>query len=314
MSTFIRVAEVWVPSADGGVLELADGWFDNAPAFGRISREMCFGRDEGLPGRAWEEGRPILLRQFEGSYFRRIDAARAGGLSCALALPVFLNRALSSVLVLLCGEVQVQAGAIELWRNDPRITSDLRLDDGIFGGDTALEALTRDAFLPRGSGLPGLAWQREQAVFMAQLDEAPHFLRAETAADAGLVRGLAQPCTGRDPDRSWVLSLLSSQATPIARRVEGWLPDANGPMLQRGFGFCEARGRLSTESLPVQALGAIGKALSTGVAQVCTGPEPAGQALARELDAVGLRTVVAIPLVQAGADSDQVSEVVALYF
>lgn len=316
MNTFIRVAEVWVPSVDGGVLELADGWFDNAPAFGRISREMCFGRDEGLPGRAWEEGRPLLLRQFEGSYFRRIDAARAGGLSCALALPVFLNGALSSVLVLLCGEVQAQAGAIELWHNDPRITSDLRLDDGIFGGDTAgtaLEALARDAFLPRGSGLPGLAWQREQAVFMEQLDAA-HFLRAQAAADAGLVSGLALPCAGRDPAHTWVLSLLSSPATPIARRIEGWLPDTDGLMLQRGFGFCEARGSLPTESLPLQALGAIGRALSTGVVQVCTSPEPAGQALAGELDAAGLRTVVAIPLVQAGASGDLISEVVALYF
>ena len=36
--TFIRVAEVWVPSTDGHLLELAGGLFDEAPAFGAISR------------------------------------------------------------------------------------------------------------------------------------------------------------------------------------------------------------------------------------------------------------------------------------
>ena len=78
MRTFIRIAEVWVPSEDEGLLELAGGLFDSAPAFGAITRRMCFG---------------------VGSYFRRAAAARAEGLSCAVACPIFLGDVLTCVVV-----------------------------------------------------------------------------------------------------------------------------------------------------------------------------------------------------------------------
>jgi hypothetical protein len=113
MATFIRVAEVWTPTADGMLLELAGGLFDAAPRFGAISRTLCFGRAEGLPGHAWDEGHPLMLRQLEGSYFRRSTAACAEGLSCAIALPIFLEERLTSVVVLLCGAADAQVGAID---------------------------------------------------------------------------------------------------------------------------------------------------------------------------------------------------------
>lgn len=305
--TFIRVAEVWVPSADGGLLELGSGLFDQAPAFGAISRTMCFGRAEGLPGHAWDEARPVLLRGFERSYFRRTAAARAAGLSCAVALPIFRQDTLTCVVVLLCGDSTEQVGAIELWRNDPRVTSDLTLADGYFGATPApLEELTRDGSLPRGAGVPGLAWQREAAVFVDHVESSTQFLRAQVAASAGILRALALPCSlpGRE---AWVLSLLSSAGTPIARRVESWLPDEDQPShLQRAFGFCEVRGRLTVNgrsAAPASALGAIGTAWATGVAQAASATGVAGDA--------ALHSVLAIPVV---AESGEVSEVVALHF
>ncbi len=321
MNTFIRVAEVWLPSADGSLLELAGGLFESAPAFGAITRTMCFGRAEGLPGNAWEAGRPLLLRQLEGSYFRRAAAARAAGLDCAIALPIFVGERLTSVVVLLCGQGDApaaqQVGAIELWRNDPRVESDLRLSEGYFGAtDPDLEALSRDSFLPRGQGLPGLAWQREAAVFIENIGESRHFLRAQAAASAGIVRGLAMPCSTRT-HQTWVVSLLSSPQSPIARRIESWLPDESGQGLQRAFGFCERAGRLAADSgstTPASALGPIGQAWSSAVAQVASADAAAGRAWSQEwqeLQAFGLRSVLAIPLV--GVD-DKVSEVIALYF
>ncbi|MBT9597418.1 MAG: GAF domain-containing protein [Vitreoscilla sp.] len=274
MKTFIRVAEVWVPSADGHVLELAGGLFDGAPAFGAISRTLCFGRAEGLPGRAWDEGRPVLLRQIEGSYFRRIAAARAAGLSAAVALPIFLGETLTSVVVLLCGDTELHVGAIELWRNDPRVGTDLTLADGYYGStDPGLEALTRDGGLPRGAGVPGLAWQREASVFIANVAQSTHFLRAQEAAQAGIVRALALPCSVRGRE-TWVLSLLSSSATPIARRIESWLPDAGGAGLRRALAVSEPEGPVEstdTPAMPPDALGAIGVAWRTGVAQAVPG-------------------------------------------
>jgi hypothetical protein len=268
--TFIRVAEVWSPSEDGTLLEFGSGLFRQAPAFGAISRTMCFGRGEGLPGRAWAEGRPILLHRFEGSYFRRTEAARAAGLSCAVAVPIFRGATLTSVVVLLCGDSTEQVGAIELWRNDPRVTADLQLADGYFGATpAALETFTRDGSLARGAGAPGLAWQREAAVFIDNVGESPRFLRAQVAANAGIVRALALPCSlpGRE---TWVLSLLSSSTSPIARRVESWLPDeADASRLQRAFGHCETEGRLAANGAsaqPIDALGPVGRAWRSGAA------------------------------------------------
>lgn len=321
MQTFIRVAEVWVPSADGSVLELAEGMYDAAPSFGAQSRRMCFGRAEGLPGQAWDEGRPVLLEHLEGPAFRRTAAARAAHLTSALALPVFLDRRLTSVVVLFCGDGEGDAGALELWRNDPRVTTDLTLAGGWFGAaavtsPTTLAVDSRDTYLPRGSGLPGLAWQRESAVFIDNLGSSPHFVRAQTAAAAGVVRGLALPCATRTRE-TWILSLLSSVRTPVARRVESWLPGPGGQAgsgaLQRGFGHCESAGALAGDGSglrPAAALGAIGLAWSSGAAQLAAGAHAAGDAFAAERAAHGLSTLLAIPVVSDGA----VSEVVALSF
>ena len=309
MEPFIRVAEVWTPSKEGSPLELSAGLFDAAPAFGAISRKMCFGRAEGLPGRAWDEGRPVLLQRFEGSFFQRTEAARAAGLSCAVALPIFVGGRLTSVVVLFCGDVQAHVGAIELWHNDPRISTDLTLADGYFGSTPPeLEALTRDGSLSRGAGAPGLAWQRDASVFIDNIGESRHFLRTQVAASAGILRALAIPCSTQ-AGGTWVLSLLSSVGSPIARRVESWLPD--GTHLQRAYGFCEVQGRMPSNSAPplaIDADGPIARAWLTGAAQAVTGAAalPAGD----DAPADGVQSVLAIPVVS----DDAVSEIVALYF
>lgn len=311
MHTFIRVAEVWRPSDDGTVLELDDGLFDAAPRFGAASRGMCFGRGEGLPGRVWDEGRPLLLPRLDGSYFRRAEAARAAGLECAAALPIYRGGALSSVVVLLCGAGA--AGAIELWHNDPRVTGDLRLVDGHFGPAGApLEDLSRDSYLPRGAGLPGLAWQRGAAVFIDGLEQSRHFLRAQGAAQAGLVRGLAMPCGGSDR-QTWVLSLLSSARAPIARRVESWLPGDAAGTLQRGFGHDESAGALASgpaTAADPAGLGVVGLAWSGGRAVIGRGAGRLGALQDDELRSAGLASVLALPL----ADDDGTGEVLALHF
>jgi len=311
MKTFVRVAEVWTPSPDGSLLELASGLFDAAPAFGAISRTMCFGRAEGLPGHAWDEGRPLLLPHLEGSYFRRAAAAKAAGLTARVALPVFVSGKLTSVVVLFCGDDETHVGAVELWHNDPRVSTDLTLADGYYGSTApAFEELARDGSIARGAGAPGLAWQREAAVFIDDVPRSRQFLRAGAAASAGIVRALAFPCStlGRE---SWVLNLLSSGTTPMARRVESWRPEGSSTHLQRAFGFCEQQGPLpagASSALPIESLGPIGLAWWTGVAQAASG-EAALAALPTAAGA-GLRSALLIP----GTSDDSVSEVIALYF
>ena len=114
-NTFIRVIEYWVPSEDGSLLEFGGGLFGTAKRFAAISRSLCFGRGEGLPGQVWDSGWPIVLKELDGNYFRRADAARAEGLTCCIAMPIFTLDKLSAVVVIFCGDDEAHAGAIELW-------------------------------------------------------------------------------------------------------------------------------------------------------------------------------------------------------
>ena len=40
-------------------------------AFEEASRQTRFAKGEGLPGKAWAEARPVVLKAFDGSYFKR---------------------------------------------------------------------------------------------------------------------------------------------------------------------------------------------------------------------------------------------------
>lgn len=311
--TFIRAVEVWGPSDDGTLLELAGGLFGDATRFGTLSRTMCFGRGEGLPGRVWDEGQPLLLKNFKGSYFRRVVAAEAAGLTCGIAVPWFRGGRLTAVLVLFCGDVQAHAGAIELWRNDPRITGDMTLADGYYGTSAeALETLSRETYLPRGAGLPGLAWQRGTAVFIDDLGASTRFLRADVTAASGIHRGLAFPCATPGV-ASWVISFLSASETPVALRTESWVPaaDAHGAVNRLTLNHVSGLARPPAAEVRLdQAPGAIGRAFQSGVPIVCEDPSAEPGAVGNVAAAAGHRGFVALPILH----EDTPTEVVVLWF
>jgi hypothetical protein len=244
MNPFVRAAEVWLPSQDRTQLEFGAGLFGDAASFADASRTMRFGQGQGLPGDAWAQGRPILLKTFEGSSFMRTEAAAQAGLTCAVALPFFVAGELKAVLVLFGANDGDCTGALELWRNDPRISSDMTLVDGYYGGvPPAFEAISRDTYLPRGLGLPGLAWQREEFVVMPELGASTRFLRGEQASDAGISRGAALPCTTKG-HASYVLTMLSGGNTSVTPRIERWVIDRSSESMQRAGGYCETQGSL----------------------------------------------------------------------
>ncbi len=307
MKTFIRIAEVWVPTADGASLELSSGLFPDARAYEAITRQMIFARGEGLPGRAWELGHPIMMRELTGTYFKRAAAARAIYLTCAVALPVFQEGRLSCVIVLLMGGTPSLIGSAELWHNDSRISPDLSLHEGYFGSSpkaAELEALTRDGWLPRGAGIPGLAWQKGKTIWVSDVAKSRHFLRKEPAQALGIGRAMALPCSPKGTD-TWVFSLLSAQSTPVALRTEVWQAEVSAPdELVLAGGFCESHGELGNDSAHgFEAPHLVTQAWRTVVAQA--GVLPEGQAPAE-----GVSAVLAIPVVV----EDTLEEVVALYF
>ena len=305
--TFIKAVEFWVPSRDRSFLEYGGGLYGTATRFGAISRTLCFAKGEGLPGQAWEAGHPVVLRQFVGSYFQRTSAAHAEGLTCAIAMPIFAGDFLTSVLVIFCGDDDHQAGAIELWHNDPAVSKDMTLVDGYYGntGD-AFEFISRRTSFRRGHGLPGLSWEHGMPVFMEDLGKASSFLRGDSAVKVGINRGFALPFVAPDSagaGQTYVLAFLSALATPIARRVEVWERVEGQLQLRRSSGFCEAMGSLeSWANAPVleRGQGTIGQAFLTGVPGISNqaDTEPAGLGAAA-LEA-GLKSLVAIPVIRDG--------------
>jgi len=303
MKTFIRAVEYWVPSADRTTLAHGGGWYGAAPAFGALSAQMCFGPGEGLPGQAWLQGHPIILRQFEGSYFQRTEAAHQAGLTCAIAIPILAGDYLMAVVVMFCGDDAAHAGAIELWHNDPVRSSDMTLADAYYGTTAeAFEYIARHVSFRRGTGLPGIVWDTGMPMYIEDLGRGQRFLRAASATKVGINRGLAIPNSGPGPD-TWVLAFLSALGTPLARRIEVWLPDPARSELHRVAGFCEVLGRLpaSDGELPIlRGASTLGMAMASGIPGLThhAGDEP-GE-LGASATVAGLQVLLALPLLRDG--------------
>ena len=119
MKTFIRVVELWVPDRTRTRLEFGGSLCsEEYSEFKAVSENALFAYDEGLPGKAWAAGHPVILTKFQNSYFKRTDEAIEAGLTCGVALPVFAGEFLMAVMVLFCGDDEKHVGAIELWHND----------------------------------------------------------------------------------------------------------------------------------------------------------------------------------------------------
>ena len=291
MKPFIRAIEAWVPSPDRTTLAHAGGWYGSAPAFGALSAQMQFGQGEGLPGQAWQHGHPIILRQFEGSYFKRTAEAHAAGLTCGIAIPLMAGDFLLAVVVMFCGDDATHAGAIELWHNDASQSTDMTLADAYYGTTAeAFESIARHVSFRRGTGLPGIVWDTGMPLFIDDLGRGQRFLRAASATKVGINRGLAIPCANPGQG-TWVLAFLSALGTPLALRIEVWLPDPDRTALHRVAGHCEVLGKLppGEGALPIaRSAGTLGRAMASGVPGIShqAGAEPG--ALGASARAAGL--------------------------
>lgn len=305
--SFIKAAELWMPSADYGVLDYRGGLYGPGSQMARVSADMCFGRAEGLPGRAWDDAVPVVLKSLTGSYFRRGDAARADGLSAGIALPFFTGDRIGAVAVLYCGEDDDHAGAVELWHNGPAQGKDMTLAEGFYGQTAeTFEYVSRRTSFRRGTGLPGLAWQQHAPVFLADLGRGSGFLRSDSAVKVGINRGLAFPCATPGTD-TWVLAFLSALGTPLAQRVEVWRAGAAGAAPVLGSGCCETEGLLAdgSESLPAAA-GCILECWTSGLPTLT---HALGEQPNRGAQQPGLSSMLVLPALEGGA----VKATVALY-
>ena len=281
--TFVSVSEVWVPEGDR--LVHAGGDYGDLAGFEAASRQASFARGEGLPGAAWAVARPVVLKGFDGSYFKRTEAAREAGLSAAVAIPVFAGAALRAVLVVLCAGDQDHIGAIEVWAEKDGMSS---LEDGYYGAAEHFEWVSKRTTFPRGQGLPGGVLASASPILMRDLGSGYRFVRAEAAGKAGLTTGLGLPVAAPNgPAR--VVTLLSARGTPIARRFEIWR--VRSEVAELVDGICEIEGALWPKENPDPSprrvrphAGPVGRAFATGVPVAQSGraglPEGYGRAVA----------------------------------
>ncbi len=299
--TFIAVAEVWVPRE--GRLVLSSGDYGDRTAFAAASGSESFARGEGLPGKAWAEARPVVLKDFAGSYLRRAASALADGLTSALAIPVFNGTVLKAVLVVFCAGDADHMGAIEVWAEHEGA---LRLNDGYYGAAKDFEWVSQHAHFAKGTGLPGGVWASNTPMLMRDLGKGYSFIRAKSAGEAGLTTGLGLPVPVPG-GATYVVTLLSAKGTPIARRFEIWdaRPTRVGPGGQAILidGICAREGRLwndETEQRVAVWQGPIGRVLGSG--------EPLVLGRSAVLPA-GYDQMVALPIHQGGV----LSHIVAWY-
>jgi len=297
MKSFIKVSEVWVPSASGSELELQAGHYGDSHQLRELSLAKKFPFGAGIPGMAWAVGHPLLTGADSGD-FQRSAAALSCGISTVVALPIFAGDYLTGVLVLMLGDEEDQVGAIEVWHCDSKQSYDLKLYAGYFGQLKQFEVSARHTSFRQGTGLPGRAWESGAPVLMKDLGHSHAFVRREGALRAGINTGLSFPVF-HDAHQVYVMALLSSLTSPIARQVEIWERDPKGPGLTFSEGESSFGEDLSQRYQRMQIApreGLLGRALFTGA-----------PALSSDLAADtpvnpdwGLTHAMAIPIVEGG--------------
>ncbi len=313
MPTFIRGVELWTPDEAGTSLEYAGGVYDDdLEEFREISELALFAYDDGLPGKAWAAGHPIILTNFADSYFRRADEARLFGLTCAVAIPVFDGPNIKSVVGLLCGgDTGENVGAIELWHNNAELSHEMMLVDGYYGDAKDFEFNSRHTRFLRGYGLPGRAWKAGAPVLIKDIGEARQFLRAEDAAKSGMNFGLAIPYTNGKHE-TWVISFLSASSTPVARRCEIWRPGSEDGTLIFQSGYCSSGADLDaifSGKIIRKGEGALGQALASISPVIGLDVTAEASIAARAAAKAGLRRTVVLPVLSGS----QLQAVIAWY-
>ena len=297
MKTFIKVTEIWIPDKERTQLEFGSGLYGELINFKADSEQQKFAFNEGLPGKAWAAGHPIVLSKFEHSYFKRTAAAKKAGLTCGIAIPVFSGDFLMAVVVFLCGDDDEHAGAIEVWCNEPALENRLSVMDGYYGTLQHFEKISRQISMCKGQGLAGIAWETGMPVLIDDIGKAITLIRATDAQQAGISMGIGIPVS-ENSGQSYIMTFLSAKATPLAKRIQIWIPDQEGRRLICQQGYSKNSNDLAKifEKITVnKGEGALGRVWLTGMPVITGAHEPHYNP---ELDS--LSSMLAIPVIEKG--------------
>ena len=295
MKTFIKVTEIWIPTKERTRLEFSEGLYGDLNEFRVASEKESFAYDEGLPGKAWAAGHPVVLTEFDHSYFKRTKSAKKAGLTCGIAIPIFSGDFIMAVVVFLCGNDQYYSGAIEVWSNNTGGDAELAVSDGYYGTLDDFESVSRTMKFTKGSGLPGKVWATGMPVLIEDLGLASAFIRSADAKINGITTALGIPISAAG-DQVYIMTFLSAKATPIAQRIQIWVPDESGQHLVCQSGYSKQNDELAEifETMSVcKGEGLLGRVWLTGVPVIRNSSE-------RGLVEGRMSSMLAMPVIESG--------------
>lgn len=298
MKTFIKITEIWIPNKQRTHLEFADGIYGKFKEFGEISAHKQFAYQQGLPGNVWATGHPIIITELESPYYERTEAAQKAGLTCAIGMPVMAGEFLMAVIVFLCGGDENHMGAIEVWANTPEHSNELNVIDGYYGTLDYFENISRKTTLVKGSGLPGIVWEKECPIIMEDIGNSSVFIRSRDAKKAEITKGIGIPVAIHQK-QVYIMTFLSAKSTPIAKRMQIWLPDKEHKKLLCQTAYGKENNALASifECKTIaKGEGSVGRAWLTGVPVIGK-----SNINGTTSDPAAISSLLAVPVIDKGA-------------
>lgn len=146
-------------------------------------------------------------------------------------------------------------------------------------------------------GLAGLAWESGMPVLIDDISRADRFIRADDAHQAGISMGISIPVFDNQ-EQPYIMTFLSAKATPIAKRIQIWIPDQQGRQLICQQGYSKNDNDLAKifETITItKGLGSLGRVWLTGMPVITGNLEFDYNS---ELDS--LSSMLAIPVIENG--------------
>ena len=199
-------------------------------------------------------------------------------------------------MVFLCADDEHHAGAIEVWSNQSSSEQSLSVIDGYYGSLHHFEQISRSISVAKDQGLAGLAWAQGLPVLIDDISKADGFIRTDDAKRAGITMGIGIPVSD-NRSSTYIMTFLSAKATPLAKRIQIWVPDSQGEQLICLEGYSKNPNELAQlfETTSVtKGIGALGRVWLTGMPIITGDDDDYNPELAN------LNSMLAIPVIEQG--------------
>jgi len=139
-------------------LRVKEGYYGSLDRFEFISRSLTIMKGRGLPGSAWAESSPKIMKNLSDAegFIRSRNAAECG-LTTGLAIPFFYTDRDVQIVTFLSTDATPATKRFEIWRPDESHRY-LLFDEGYCSLGTDLKGLYRGLAFDRGESTLGFVW------------------------------------------------------------------------------------------------------------------------------------------------------------